>query len=166
MITFASLGVLGSMEVISAAVVGFGYTAWMVWRKLKDIKDTTKSKPSAHTSSDARDSMFAIMSRERQEAIQQRDIAHQMSNDLREANQTLKSEMRDFAREIEDLKNKISLLSELNRRLSLSLDAAQIQITQITQTMSRIPEYRQGSSFVPEVLEGGNEESPPSPEQH
>ena len=169
MISFASLtalGTAGAMEVVSAALVGFGYMVWMVRRKLKDIKDSSKPKPSHQNVSDsARDGVFAIMSQERQDAIRQRDSAHQMSNSLKEANQNLKDELRDFEREIEGLKNKISLLTELNRRLSVSLDAAQLQINQITQVMSKLPEYHLEASFVPKVHEGGIGESPPSPEQ-
>jgi chromosome segregation ATPase len=135
-----ALANLPSAEVIVAGMVGFGYTLYMGWKKLKDIKDQKASgkKPAPEPSD-----VLGMIARERELAVSQRDQALALSEELKEANRTLREQMREFEREVDDLKAKLSLLSELNRRLSASLDVAQSEISRISQTLSKIPSIHQ-----------------------
>lgn len=141
MITAATLSTVAGAEMVVAAAVGLGYSAWMFWKKLKEIREqkSLTKQPRSDQSE-----ILSLMAKEREIALSQRDQAQALSENLREVNQTLRNEMREFQIEIEGLKNKISLLSELNRRLSVSLDSAQMEIGRITQTLSQIPSIHQG----------------------
>lgn len=127
---------LPSYEVIVTAAVGIGFTFFTAWKKLKEIREQKASKK--HTQPDHGDIM-GMIARERELAVEQRDRAQALSEELKAANQLLREQMREFEREVDDLKSKLSLLSELNRRLSASLDLAQNEITRISATLSQIP---------------------------
>lgn len=137
MIEWTAFSQLPGVDVLVAGAVGFGYTLFMGWKKLKEIKEQRASgkKPEKTDPTD----ILSLIARERELAILQRDQAQAMSEELKNANHLLREQMREFEGEIDDLKAKLSLLSELNRRLSASLDTAQTEINRISQTLSKLP---------------------------
>lgn len=131
---------LPSVEIVITAAVGVGFTLFTGWKKLKEIRDQRGSKkPQQPDQAD----ILGMIAQERELAVQQRDRAQALSEELKAANQLLREQMREFEREVDDLKSKLSLLSELNRRLSASLDLAQTEINRISVTLSQIPSIHQ-----------------------
>ena len=108
---------LKSLETISMALVGAGAFFYYTWKKIQDIRGK-KSEAKPNNEFHLIDSVMV----ERDAALRQRDDAMHIADSLKAMNDELRDKMRDLVDEIENMKNKLSLISELNRRLAQSLD--------------------------------------------
>lgn len=110
---------LKSLETIAVSAVGFGAFLYYAWKKIQDIRGKAPDKKEKVSTPDA---LIAVIQSERAEATRQRDEARKIAEELKTINAELRDKMRDLSDDVQDLKSQLRLITELNRRLALSLD--------------------------------------------
>ena len=69
------------------------------------------------------DALISVIQAERAEAVRQRDEARRIAEELKTINTELRDKMRGLSDDVQYLKSQLRLITELNRRLALSLDS-------------------------------------------
>lgn len=111
---------LQTLETIAMSAVGFGAFMYYAWKKIQDIRGKAgDKKPASHP---AHESLISAIQTEREAAVRQRDEARKIAEELKTINAELRDKMRDLSDDVQDLKSQLRLITELNRRLALSLD--------------------------------------------
>ncbi len=110
---------LKSLETIAMSMVGVGAFFYYSWKKFQDIRGKAAEKKEKVSAPDA---LIAVIQAERAEAVRQRDEARKIAEELKTINTDLQDKMRGLADDVQDLKSQLRLITELNRRLALSLD--------------------------------------------
>lgn len=111
---------LKSLETIAMSLVGVGAFFYYAWKKFQDIRGKASDKKEKVSTPDA---LIAVIQAERAEAVRQRDEARKIAEELKTINTELRDKMRDLSDDVQDLKSQLRLITELNRRLALSLDS-------------------------------------------
>ena len=111
---------LQSLETIAMSLVGVGAFFYYAWKKFQDIRGKASDKKEKVSAPDA---LIAVIQAERAEAVRQRDEARKIAEELKTINEELRDKMRDLSDDVQDLKSQLRLITELNRRLALSLDS-------------------------------------------
>ena len=109
---------LKSLETIAVSAVGFGAFVYYAWKKIQDIRGKAPDKKVSTP-----DALIAVIQAERAEAVRQRDEARKIAEELKTINTELRDKMRGLSDDVQDLKSQLRLITELNRRLALSLDS-------------------------------------------
>ena len=111
---------LKSLETIAMSLVGVGAFFYYAWKKFQDIRGKASDKKEKVSAPDA---LIAVIQAERAEAVRQRDEARKIAEELKTINTELRDKMRGLSDDVQDLKSQLRLITELNRRLALSLDS-------------------------------------------
>ena len=111
---------LKSLETIAMSLVGVGAFFYYAWKKFQDIRGKASDKREKNSTPDA---LIAVIQAERAEAVRQRDEARKIAEELKTINTELRDKMRGLSDDVQDLKSQLRLITELNRRLALSLDS-------------------------------------------
>lgn len=110
---------LESLETIAMSLVGVGAFFYYGWKKVQDIRIEAPDKKEKVSAPDA---LIAVIQAERAEAVRQRDEARKIAEELKTINTELRDKMRALSDDAQYLKSQLRLITELNRRLALSLD--------------------------------------------
>ena len=102
------------------SLVGVGAFFYYVWKKVQDIRIETPDKKEKVSTPDA---LIAVIQSEHAEAVRQRDEARKIAEELRTINTELRDNIRALSDDAQYLKSQLRLITELNRRLALSLDS-------------------------------------------
>lgn len=108
---------LQSLETMAMSIVGVGAFFYYAWKKFQDIRGKAAEKKAAGP-----DALIAVIQAEREMALRQRDEAVKIAEDLKNINEELRDKVRDLSSSAKDLQSQLNLITELNRRLALSLD--------------------------------------------
>ena len=109
---------LKSLETIAMSLVGGGAFFYYAWKKFHEIRGKAPDKKVSTP-----DALISVIQAERAEAVRQRDEARKIAEELKTINTELRDKMRDLSDDVQDLKSQLRLITELNRRLALSLDS-------------------------------------------
>lgn len=92
----------------------------LAWNKMKDVKSPAIKE--------AQEDILSHVRAEKDFAVKQRDMKIREYEELCQINKTLEMQLREVRDEVDNMKRRVMLLTELNRRLALNLDHAKNSI--------------------------------------
>ena len=108
-----------SLETVAMSLVGVGTFLFYTYKKIQDIRGKSAEKKAQTV-----DPAIAAMHAEREAALRaERDESRRRAEELKTLNDDLREKVRGLSDDIQDLKSQLGLITELNRRLALALDA-------------------------------------------
>lgn len=144
-----------SIEQIATIAAAVGTAFVLVWKKVGEMKLPDFKKEQSD--------ILAHIRGEKADAIRQRDESVALNDKLRQSNLDLDRKVIALHQEVEAMKNKLILLTELNNRLATSLDLTR---TRLEEYLRSSPQYGQDASLSPSAASQAAEVFQPEPETH
>lgn len=125
------LGVIGTLTGYTLAGLGTGITAFFVMRRRmsRDGVELTKDR--------AEINIVDILTKQRDDAIAEKEIVKNDLNTLSTRREEMREEIEKLKKEVERLQGQLRISQKLCEKLSLTLDEAKKQLTELVKTKKK-----------------------------